>query len=83
MTRNKIGDLNNHLFEQLERLNDEDLTGENLEQEIKRANAVGKIADRIINVADVSLRAEIAMSEYGFSSRPEVLQHAIDSPGRQ
>jgi len=44
MARNKLSDLNDHLFEQLERLSDEDLTEEQLEKEIKRAKAVSGIA---------------------------------------
>ena len=32
--KNTLGDLNNHLFAQLERLGDEDLSKENLEKEL-------------------------------------------------
>lgn len=58
MTRNKIMDLNNHLFEQLERLNDLELQGEALEEELKRSDAVAKIASRIIQTGELALRAK-------------------------
>ena len=38
--KNKLTDLNNHLFEQLERLNDDNLTPEQLEREAKRGDAM-------------------------------------------
>ena len=42
--KNTLQDLNNHLFEQLERLNDEDLSDEELDKELKRADGMTKIA---------------------------------------
>jgi len=46
--QNTLGDLNNHLFAEIERLGDEDLKGEELEKEIMRAEAVTKVSSQII-----------------------------------
>lgn len=47
--RNKLVDLNNHLFEQLERLSDDDLQGEELKEEINRSKQIENIAKQVIN----------------------------------
>ena len=67
--RNTLVDLNNHLFEQLERLNDEELTDEQLEKEMKRTDAIKDIATRIIANANIVLKATELNMEY---SRNEV-----------
>lgn len=56
--KNTLGDLNNHLFAQLERLGEEDIKGEELQEEIERAKAVGDIAAKIISNANIVLQAE-------------------------
>ena len=55
--RNKLSDLNNHLFAQLERLSDEDITGENLASEIERSRAVVNVAGAIISNGSLTLKA--------------------------
>lgn len=55
--RNTLGDLNNHLFEQLERLNDDEINGEKLEEEISRARAITAIASKIIDNGSLVLDA--------------------------
>lgn len=55
--KNKLGDLHNHLFEQIERLNDEDLKDEALAQEIARGNAMVNIAAQIIQNGKLALDA--------------------------
>ena len=62
--KNKLADLNNHLFAQLERLGDEDLKGEQLTEEIYRAKAVTGLASQIIANGTLVLKAAQAAQEY-------------------
>lgn len=54
---NTMGDLMNHLFSQLERLDDDTLTPEQLEREIDRSKAVTGVAQQVIANANTMLRA--------------------------
>ncbi len=56
--KNGLSDLNNHLFAELERLGDEDLTGEALQQEICRAKAITEVAEKVVANASLVLKAE-------------------------
>lgn len=58
--KNKLSDLNDHLFMALERLNDEDLTPEQLDAEIDRAKAIGCVAANIIANQALILKSEMA-----------------------
>jgi hypothetical protein len=66
--KNTIADLNNHLFEQMERLNDESLTGERLEEELKRADGMSRIAGQIIQNGELAFKAMKHADEYGYGS---------------
>lgn len=62
MPKNKLIDLNNHLFAQLERLNDETLKGDALAEEITRAEAISEVAEQIIATGSLALRGYQAAS---------------------
>lgn len=55
--KNTLTDLNNHLFAELERLGDEELTEEELEKEIKRAQSIVNVSGKIIDNAGLVLQA--------------------------
>ena len=63
--KNTLTDLNNYLFEAIERLNDDELTDEELDKEIKRSETVQKIAKTIIDNGSLALQAKKHMDEYG------------------
>ena len=56
--KNKLVDLNDHLFAQLERLGDESLKGEELATELNRANGVSAISKDIVNNAQLAFDVE-------------------------
>ena len=66
--KNKLTDLNNHLFEQMERLNDEELSEEELQKEITRSKAVTDVAKSIISNGQLMLNAQKHLDEYGKNS---------------
>lgn len=66
MMKNTLMDLNNYLFEQIERLNDDDLTEEELEKELKKTDAVVKLSEKIIENGELAFKTMRHMDEYGY-----------------
>lgn len=77
--KNKLVDLNNHLFEQLERLNDDELTDTELEKEIKRSKAMAGIASNIVANAQLALDSQKFANEYLGASRQAQLPEMLES----
>lgn len=73
-TKNKLTDLNDHLFSQLERLGEENLSGEKLNDELRRSKGMSGIAKDIISNAQLVLDAAVAKSEYQIKSNLPILE---------
>ena len=73
--KNKLLDLNNHLFAQIERLGEEDIKDKQLEKEIERTKAVTSVAKEIISNARLALDAQIKVGEaIAHKELPEMLK---------
>lgn len=62
--KDKLTDLNTHLMLQIERLNEEGLSGQKLEQEIARAKALAPLASNVIQNASLLLEGAKFASEW-------------------
>lgn len=73
--KNKLIDLNNHLFAQLERLGEENLSGEKLNAEVARSKAMTGLASSVVTNARLALDAQIAVGDKIRSAQvPEMLE---------
>ena len=64
MAKNTLNDLNNHLFEQLEKLMDDDVSDEKMKKEISRAHAVTAIAETIVRNGELAFKVMQHLNEY-------------------
>lgn len=71
--QNSMQDVANKLIEALERLTDDELTAtpEDLEREVKRANAMSSVGDTIIDMAKLQL--EVVRMQNNYEEKAEVL----------
>lgn len=63
--KNKLTDLNDALFAQLERLSDEGMSTERLADELKRTAAIVQVSDKIVDTARLQLEGMKVIAEHG------------------
>lgn len=63
--KNTLTDLNNYLFETLERLTDDEMSEEQMQREITRSTAVTHVAESIIRNGELALKTLVTVNEYG------------------
>jgi glycerol-3-phosphate dehydrogenase len=80
MTKNRLSDLNDHLFAQMERLADEGLSPEDLEKEVQRAASMVEVADRITENAKLTLTAAKLFAEHGAQVLPYLPKIGTPAP---
>lgn len=71
-TKTTLNDLNEYLFQELDRLTNDDLSAEELDKEIKRSDALQKVAKTIIDNVTLALQAKKHLDEYGKGDRVEL-----------
>lgn len=71
--KNKLTDLNDHLFAQLERLGEEGLDQEKLELEVQRTNSIVNISEQVINNAQLALSAAELVAKHGVGNWENML----------
>lgn len=71
-----LGALNDYLFEQLERLNDDEelADDESFKKEIQRSKAITQVSTAIVNNAKLVLDVKKYAQEYGIENEKKVLE---------
>jgi len=60
-----LADLNDHLFAQLNRLSQDNMTSEQIEEEVSRTAAIVSVANQVTHNADLQLKAAKLYAEHG------------------
>jgi hypothetical protein len=81
--KNKLTDLNNHLFAQLERLGGEKLSQEALEIEVQRTDSIVSLSEQIINNAQLALNAAELVAKHGRGNWEGMLPEVDGKPKAQ
>lgn len=78
--KNKLTDLNDILFAQLERLTNEDLSAEALDLELQRTTSVVQVADRIVDNARLQLDGAKFVADHGGTPKQLPASLALPAP---
>ncbi len=65
---NSLADLNEYLFSALDAITNDDLSDEQLQREINKAQAVTKVAETVIRNGELALKTMQLVNEYGYTT---------------
>ena len=77
--KNRMNDLNDHLFMMLESLSDDSMSKEDLEMECKRAQAIAKVGSVIVKNYSVAIDAMKLMANGEVEKLPEFATPRIEN----
>lgn len=78
MTKNRLDNLNDHLFAQIERLCEENMTPEQIEREARRSIALVALADQTVRNAALQLQAAKIIHDHDGRDPTGMLQRFVD-----
>lgn len=70
--KNRLIDLNDHLFNEIEHLADKDIKGEELKEQLQRSKAIAHISDKIISNARLMLDSQKTLTSGQMEDTPEM-----------
>lgn len=73
MVKHTLADLNDLLFEQMERLNADDADQDTLNKEINRSKAMSELAREMISNATVVMKAHMLIEDGAVRTIPEMI----------
>lgn len=79
--KNTLTDLNNYLFEQLERLNDDTLDEEQLERELKKADMFVKVSEKIIQNGELAFKTMQHLDHAGYPAGKRTIPPMLETRG--
>lgn len=78
MTKNRLDNLNDHLFAQIERLCEEDLTPDEIERESRRSIALTALAELTVRTATTQLQAIRMICDHDGRDPANMLKRFVD-----